>query len=148
MAEAAKTETNHAIENARGWYDEIVEMMTELDVAVQEDDDSKREEIVQRIQEGPLSVLVRDGWRAPGSASDDGAEEYEILLSTGGPALRVYGTLGKYGEPDTAELQWQDWGTPWTTVRFFSYERAPLAGIKPVLEATLLDFARQFYFGA
>ena len=37
----------------------------------------------QTIQEDPLSVMVRDGWHAPGQQSEDGPEEYEILLSTG-----------------------------------------------------------------
>ena len=70
----------------------------------------------EALFEMPLSVLVRDGWRAPGQLPDDGSEEYEILLGTGGPACRIYGTLDKYGEPDTAEMQWQDWFKPWQRV--------------------------------
>jgi hypothetical protein len=65
---------------------------------------SDQEAAREEIQEGPLSVLIRDGWRQPGQAADEGVEEFEILLSTGGPALRLYGKLGRYGEPEDAEL--------------------------------------------
>lgn len=37
-----------------------------------------------------------------------------VLLSTGGPALRIIGGLDEYGQPNEPRLQWQDWGTPWT----------------------------------
>lgn len=96
-------------------------------------DDDIREEAEQRIHESVLSVSVRDGWHQPGQPSEDGPEEYEILLSTGGPALRIYGRLGANCQPESAELQIQDWGTPW--MRY------------PVPEETLLKFALCFYFG-
>lgn len=114
------TDNNHAIANARAWAASIHEAMTayqQLDSGEAEtvdyegeafdDSDSLRE----RIEQMPLSVQVRDGWRSPGAESD-GAEEFEILLSTGGPALRITGDIG--GSPS---LQWQDWGTPWTDCR-------------------------------
>jgi hypothetical protein len=77
--------------------------------------------------------MVRDGWYQPGRPNEYGPEEYEILLSTGGPALRIYGKLGRDDEPETAELQMQDWFLPW--------QRYPTA------EEPLLQFARYFYFG-
>src|SRR5690606_3875422 len=41
------------------------------------------------------------------------AGEYEILLSTGGPAVRIVGRLNVWGEPETtAVLQYQDWFAP------------------------------------
>lgn len=108
---------NHAISNARAWAEYILEAVT----AFQSLDNGEAESITyngesfddsddlrERIEEMPLSVQVRDGWRAPGAKSD-GAEEFEILLSTGGPALRIYGEIG-----GCHSLQWQDWGTPWT----------------------------------
>jgi hypothetical protein len=92
------------------------------------------DEARQAIEESVLSVMVRDGWRSPGqSTSEDGPEEYEILLSTGGPALRIYGKLDRHSQPDTAELQMQDWFTPWTRY--------------PASEETLLAFASVFWFG-
>jgi hypothetical protein len=64
----------------------------------------------------PLSVLLRSGWHSPGETFE--SAEFEILLSTGGPACRIVGEL------DRGEVAWQagcrptiqhqDWGTPWT----------------------------------
>lgn len=139
--------SEHAIGNARAWLASIVEMVTKLDetnTAVAEGDHSREatdavEEAMQAIQESVLSVEVRDGWRSVGSERDrdEGPDEYRILLSTGGPALRIFGEFGDYGEPDDyPALQWQDWGTPWTDYDLTSSERANVAA-----------FARQFYFG-
>lgn len=88
----------------------------------------------ERIQESPLSVEVRDGWRTPG-ADKGAAEEFCILLSTGGPALRIMGELDEHAQPTRAWLEYQDWGTPWTHhyVKDFA--------------DTLLTFCQQFYFG-
>ena len=98
-----------------------------------EDADSIRE----RIQEGPLAITVRNGWHHPGGEADSEPEEYAILLSTGGPALRIYGALGEWNEPDDyPHLQWQDWGTPWTDYPLDSDQIDALA-----------EYARQFWFG-
>lgn len=75
----------------------------------------------QAIEEMPLSVR-------PVSC-------YEILLSTGGPAVRITGQLSEHGEPETAALQWQDWGTLWTELDVSTDDLA-----------ALLDFASYFYF--
>jgi hypothetical protein len=92
------------------------------------DEEAAREE----IQTSPLSFQVREGWHSPGEAGE--LEEFEILLSTGGPALRIIGELDAHKQPDRARLQYQDWGTPWT--EYFEVERA-----------TLLAYCQQFYFG-
>lgn len=118
----------HARKNAKGWYESIVEMLGRLD-----EPDGENEEAREEIERLPLSVEVRDGWKLPGAESD-GPEEYKILLTTGGPALRIVGELGQHGEPQSAELQMQDWGVPWTRY----------AGAD---EDVLLRFARCFYFG-
>lgn len=111
---------------------EYLELLTDATVEgeIQTDADAVRE----RIQEGPLSVEVRSGWYAPGG--DNTPEEFCILLSTGGPALRLVGDLDEHGEPTRAYLQHQDWGTPWT-----DYYAGEGSG------AVLLTYARQFYFG-
>lgn len=67
----------------------------------------------QRINEDALSVEVRSGWQTPGE--DFTAAEFSITLCTGGPAVRIRGLLDNYGVPDTAWLEYQDWGTPWAT---------------------------------
>lgn len=66
----------------------------------------------QRISEDPLSVEVRSDWASPGDELTPG--EFQILLCTGGPAVRIMGELDQYGTPCRAWLEYQDWGTPWT----------------------------------
>lgn len=111
--------SEHAISNARGWLSTIVATMAALEALndgaevadIEGETFTDPDDVQQRIQEMPLSVQVRGGWYQPGAdRSDVEAEEFEILLSTGGPALRLFGDID--GEP---LLQWQDWGTPWTT---------------------------------
>jgi hypothetical protein len=87
----------------------------------------------QRIQDDPLSVQIRSGWYSPGETLEPG--EFEILLCTGGPAVRIIGELGAYNEPSRAWLEFQDWGTSWTSY----YEEG--------IGATLLEYAQHFYFG-
>lgn len=111
--------------------DELKELTANatIDGDLQQNADAVRE----RIQESPLSVQVRSGWATPGKIMD--AEEFAILLSTGGPALRIRGELDQHKEPDRAWLEYQDWGTPWT-----EYHGEGCS------QETLLTFCRQFYF--
>jgi hypothetical protein len=133
------TETNHARDNATVWLATIRELVANLDAAcdVSERDGTQYDiETAQTaIHEAPLSVEVRSGWYKPGDVIPE-PHEYQILLSTGGPALRITGYLGKYGEASSAHLEYQDWGTPWMSL--------PLAGEE---SADVLTFAQQFYFG-
>ena len=73
--------------------------------------------IEETMRESMLSVEIRDGWRCPGDGASLDPMEFRILLTTGGPALRVMGELDN-GEPIRCWLEIQDWGTPWT--RHFS----------------------------
>lgn len=91
------------------------------------DQDSARE----AIQEDPLSVEVRSGWCNVGSEMQ--AEEFCILLCTGGPAVRIRGELDN-GNPCRAWMEYQDWGTGWT--QFFDAQ-----------QDTLLAYCSEFYFG-
>jgi hypothetical protein len=84
------------------------------------------------VDEDPLSIQVRSGWQ--GLYEDLDPAEYEILLSTGGPATRIIGELDQYGCPCSAVLQAQDWFTPWT-----DYARCD--------EDTLLAYASRFLGG-
>lgn len=109
------TEHDRAKQNAVSWMESIREMLTNLSLAENAGDSEAEEAVRNEIQESPLSVQVRGGWYSPGTPRDEiEAEEFEILLSTGGPALRVIGELGRYNQPEKCRLQWQDWGTPWT----------------------------------
>jgi hypothetical protein len=60
-----------------------------------------------------------------------------ILLCTGGPAVRVFGTLDEHMQPDSARLEYQDWFTPW----------APYVCPTEAESDALLTYCQQFYFG-
>ena len=87
----------------------------------------------QIILEDALDVSVRSDWHPPGEKSSP--TEYTILLCTGGPAVRVRGQLNQYGEPESAELECQDWFTAWQTCDIDDPDDV------------LLTYAQQFYFG-
>jgi len=92
----------------------------------------EREDAEQRIHEDALSVEVRSGWASPGDTLT--AEEFCILITTGGPAVRIRGELDEHFEPRRAWLEVQDWGTPW--MQYFDAS-----------QKTLLTYARCFYYG-
>lgn len=98
--------------------------------------DTVAEWIEDAMREAPLSVEIRSGWREPGDGASLDPDEFRILLSTGGPALRVMGELN-HGEPSRCWFEMQDWGTPWTRHFNRSAERA----------SALLWFAGLFYYG-
>lgn len=128
-AEAADTE-GHTFQAAAAEYLDLHKGAT-IEGGIQ----TSRDDVEQRIQESPLSVEVRGGWCNPGAMNDaQTPEEFCILLSTGGPALRIMGELDQYCQPSRAWLEYQDWGTPWT--QYFD-----------VGQSTLLAFCQCFYFG-
>ena len=131
-------EGSHAEQNAKGWLQNIISLVERLETAEEQAVDGPDETDAPRaeIEESPLSVMVRDGWRLVGVKSD-GPVEYEILLTTGGPGLRIIGTLGPHDEPDDwPRLEWQDWGAPWT-------EYLPAREHREALQ----KFASVFYYG-
>lgn len=89
-----------------------------------------RDEARQKIEEDALSLRIF-GERVNGEWT---ADKFELLLTTGGPAVRIMGEIDEHGEPDRAWLEVQDWGTPWT-----QYIGAD--------QDTLLSYARCFYMG-
>ena len=123
-----------AKEQARAQLDSIIEMVKNLGKAIHLDEIDEIEICQTAIQDDPLSVEVRSGWVNCGETMT--SSEYRILLCTGGPAVQIIGYLNEYSEPDTAILQYQDWGTMWE-----NYYGATLPE-----EEMLLDYARQFYF--
>lgn len=124
--------SSHAIENAANWYATIQEQLQALKAACDASDDDAYESARETIQESPLAVDVRSGWHSVGAQSEP--EEFQILLSTGGPALRIVGKLGLFNCPEHSRLEWQDWGTPWTECTFAD-------------PAILDSWAAQFWFG-
>ncbi len=118
-----------AKEQGQAQYDSIREMVTQL-----EDDEESARRV---IMEDALSVQVRSDRYVPGN--DPGKpDEFEILLCTGGPAVRLIGTLDRYCQAETVRMQVQDWFQPWTPFdpTFEDDE-----------EDVLLTYARCFWFG-
>jgi hypothetical protein len=120
-----------AKQQGQAQYDSIRELIAHLN------DDAGNDRAREAIHEDALSVLVRSGWYEPGK--DAGSpEEFEILLCTGGPAVRLIGKLNQYAEPESVRLQVQDWFQPWTD---FAPDR------RDDDEDVLLSYALCFYFG-
>jgi hypothetical protein len=121
----------NAIINARAWLESIVRMIAARDKGEQYEGQDAEE----AIWLAPLSVKVRTSWHDVGA--EEKPDEFCILLSTGGPALRIAGNLDEYSEPYGECLQWQDWGTPWTTYYISSREERD----------ALSSFVRSFCYG-
>lgn len=126
---------NHAADNAAAWSDSI-EIIYEAWQFCQDESmegrdispDAKRvlrgngydgtnknetlEAIEQEARESILCVEVRSEWHSPGGFS--GPEQFSLLLSTGGPALRLTGGLDQHCTPRRCWLEYQNWFTPWT----------------------------------
>ncbi len=112
------------------WEEEWQEELSDLEEAASccGEKCESREDAEDFIQADPLSIQFRGGWYAPGDEDKGGdAEEFEILLTTGGPAVRIIGEFGQGKQIHRVSLQVQDWFTPWTDY----YEE----GISDVLEA-------------
>ena len=116
--------------------DEAAELAELIEAASAGDVDNaceSREDAEQRIQEDALSAQVRSDWAD--SADDFTPAEFCLLLTTGGPAVRIIGELDG-GEVYSARLEVQDWGTPWTEHCTTGDDHE-----------ALLTYARCFYFG-
>ncbi len=96
-------EKNRAEKMAQACFDSIKDMFTRYDEAIKKDDEEKQESISTEIEESNYSISV--------------TKFYSIELAGGGPAVRIFGELADDDQPATAELQFQDWGTPWIELR-------------------------------
>lgn len=114
------------------WSEENAEELAELEKAA--GDCSDEDEARQRIEEHALSVEVRSDWATHGEGLT--ASEYRIVLCTGGPHVEIVGDLGRHGEPESARLLYQDWGTGKREYICDGDEAADL-----------LTYAGVFYFG-
>tara|TARA_R100001198_G_scaffold91326_1_gene69481 strand:+ start:428 stop:847 length:420 start_codon:yes stop_codon:yes gene_type:complete len=130
---------NHAFDNAKGHIESIVEdfekisFLESLNVTSNEDEE-EIEQIKESINNSALSVEFRSGWST--NYDELEIEEFKILLSWGGPALRVIGDLDQYKQAENVKLQFQDWGTYWTDYELTEKE-----------EESLNWFCNCFYFG-
>ncbi len=106
-------------------------LIEEMDWAEDPDREGVEEALGDLVREDPLEVQIREDWHGLDEVAD--AAEFMILISTGGPALRLVGALEGF-EPDSAGLEWQDWGTPWT----YYYAAS---------DDALIWYASQFHWG-
>ena len=113
-------------------YPDEAEALAEFEGARDETECDSQESVQDRIQEMPLSIDLRSGWVTVGDVMT--AEEFRILLCTGGPAVQIRGELDFNGQPYRAWIEYQDWGTPWT--QYFDAD-----------QSTLIEFCNHFYFG-
>lgn len=131
-----ETPISSALRQGRAQVESILSMVAALNAA--EYGSPEWGDAEQAIRDDPLSIQVRTDWHDVGAAPDETpATEFNILLCTGGPAVRLIGELGECGEPDNVRVEVQDWGTPWTELREVSTEE----------NEALLSYCRVFYFG-
>lgn len=132
-ANTIKTEEDRARQQAIAQLESIREMVADYQEATDNDNEEAREEAIQSIEEDPLSVEIRSEWHTPGSKTPGG--QYNILLCTGGPAVRIIGELNEYNQPETAKIEYQDWFTPWVEYPINSEE-----------EEDVITYANMFYY--
>lgn len=83
------------------------EELAELENAAGECKD--QDEAETRIREDALCVEYRSGWTS--DKSEFSADEFRILLCTGGPHVEIVGEIDHRGEPSRCWIVYKDWGT-------------------------------------
>lgn len=109
----------------------LFRLLADLDEMGDKPEFDNEDEAREAAQDNALDVQVRSGWQGVGETLE--ADEFMILLCTGGPAVRIRGELDN-GTPSRAWMEYQDWGTPWT-----QYHGAR--------QSILVEYASIFYFG-
>ena len=112
MTTTTPTKQNHALANCKGQLENIIDLYKRFNF-----DETlgalDKEEIEELAKDEALDVCWKsDDWQAVGAELTP--TKGRVLLTTGGPACQVVCDL----DGDVAsnpEIQWQDWGTPWTT---------------------------------
>jgi len=132
-------EKDHALQNAIGHIESITEdyekyLFYESCNVTTIEQEEEIEQMKESILNSALSVEFRSGWTS--NPNDIKLEEFKILLTWGGPALRVIGDLNQYKEPENIKMQYQDWGTYWTDFEITEEQQKALNW-----------FCNCFYFG-
>ena len=115
MTTTTPTKQNHALTNCKGQLEDIIELYKLSQQAYKEGRGNDERDFIQEATDMALDVCWKsDDWQAVGSSEGFTPTKGRVLLTTGGPACQVICNLdGDY--PSDPEIQWQDWGTPWTT---------------------------------
>ena len=112
MTATTPTKPNHALTNCKGQLKNIIELYK---LSQQEADSNDDRDIEEEAREEALDVCWKsDDWQAVGGDTELMPTKGRVLLTTGGPAWQVICNI-EDGYPSDPEIQWQDWGTPWTT---------------------------------
>jgi hypothetical protein len=112
MTTTTPTKQNHALTNCKGQLENIIELYK---LRHFNDWDDADRDIQQEAIDMALDVCWKsDDWQAVGSSEGFTPTKGRVLLTTGGPACQVICNLDD-SYPSDPEIQWQDWGTPWTT---------------------------------
>jgi len=117
MTTTTPTKQNHALTNCKGQLENIIELY-KLSHKARVDafwDDER--DIEDEARQMALDVCWKsDDWQAVGGDTELMPTKGRVLLTTGGPACQVICDLDNWADHATnPEIQWQDWGTPWTT---------------------------------
>ena len=117
-------EHNHALRNAEahiaGWvdayagYNQLVSGESD-EVSLDGETFTDAAAFADQVQGTALDIQIRGPWHSPG-VDDSAPAEFQILVTTGGPAFRIIGELDQYNNPRNVRAEHQDWGTPWTEV--------------------------------
>ena len=130
------TDRDEARDQAQAQLENIREMVTALRKAREAGDRDAIEKAEEAISEHPLEIALRSGWVRLGyKRGPMEPAEFKILLCTGGPAVRLTGTLDEDGYPESILLEYRDWFRPWTEYTLSTEE-----------EADCLEYARQFNY--
>ena len=127
------TKENHALNNAIGHIESMVGDFKKDKHFFDIKDFDSQDELRESVLNSALSVEFRSGWAT--FKENFIPEEFKILLTWGGPALRVIGEITDYGA-ENPKLQYQDWGTLWTDLEITEDQQDALNW-----------FCNCFYFG-
>ena len=115
MTTTTPTKPNHALTNCKGQLENIIELYKLSQQAYKEGRGNDERDFIEEATDMALDVCWKsDDWQAIGAKEGFSPTKGRVLLTTGGPACQIICNLdGSY--PSDPEIQWQDWGTPWTT---------------------------------
>jgi len=140
MTTATPTKPNHALTNCKGQLENIIELYK---LSQREADWNDERDIEQEARDMALDVCYRSqDWVEVGSNESFEPTQGRILLTTGGPACQVICDL-ENNWPTNPEIQWQDWGTPWTHTRI----KAELGIDYDTANEALIWFINLFWWG-
>ena len=131
------TKENHALNNAIGHIESMVEDFKKDKHFFDIKDFDSQDELRESVLNSALSVEFRNGWYSDLYHFKGVTEpiEFKILLSWGGPSLRIIGEIEENFAVNP-KLQYQDWGTLWTDLEITEDQQKALNW-----------FCNCFYFG-